>query len=129
MVKILVVEDDTAFRAFLAEVIKKNFKALVFEASNGEVALQRLESTNIDLVFLDIAMPIMNGYEFLKNVRANKRIKKLPVIILSANNERDLVGDLITLGIHDYMIKPLDYNVVKERIKKTLKLLGLLYEV
>lgn len=129
MVKILVVEDDTAFRAFLAEVIKKNFKAMVFEASNGEIALQRLESTNIDLVFLDIAMPIMNGYEFLKNVRANKRIKKLPVIILSANNERDLVGDLITLGIHDYMIKPLDYNVVKERIKKTLKLLGLLYEV
>jgi len=129
MVKILIVEDDTAFRAFLTEVIKKNFKALVFEASNGEVALQRLEATNIDLVFLDIAMPIMNGYEFLKNVRANKRIKKLPVIILSANNERDLIGDLITLGIHDYMIKPVDYNVVKERIKKTLKLLGLLYEV
>ena len=123
--KVLVVEDDSSVRTFLNRVMVKYFSAEVIEAENGKIGLEKLESEEIDFVFLDIAMPVMNGHEFLKEVRKNSKFKDLPVIIVSANSERELVGDLITLGITDYLVKPIEYRTVKARIENIIEPLGL----
>lgn len=123
--KVLVVEDDSSVRTFLNRVMVKYFSAEVIEAENGKIGLEKLESEEIDFVFLDIAMPVMNGHEFLKEVRKNSKFKDLPVIIVSANSERELVSDLITLGITDYLVKPIAYRTVKARIENIIEPLGL----
>ena len=123
--KVLVVEDDSSVRTFLNRVMVKYFSAEVIEAENGKIGLEKLESEEIDFVFLDIAMPVMNGHEFLKEIRKISKFKDLPVIIVSANSERELVGDLITLGITDYLVKPIEYRTVKARIENIIEPLGL----
>ena len=123
--KVLVVEDDSSVRTFLNRVMVKYFSAEVIEAENGKIGLEKLESEEIDFVFLDIAMPVMNGHEFLKEIRKISKFKDLPVIIISANSERELVGDLITLGITDYLVKPIEYRTVKARIENIIEPLGL----
>jgi len=123
--KVLVVEDDSSVRTFLNRVMVKYFSAEVVEAENGKIGLEKLESEEIDFVFLDIAMPVMNGHEFLIEIRKISKFKDLPVIIVSANSERELVGELITLGITDYLVKPIEYRTVKARVENIIEPLGL----
>src|SRR5690606_26538238 len=81
----------------------------ILKADNGQTALQVLnEHPDIDLVLMDIMMPVMNGYDCMKKIRQNQKFTNLPIIALTAKamkEDRDLC---IASGANDYISKPID---------------------
>jgi len=108
---ILLVDDDIRNTFALSAVLEKR-GLTVRAADNGEEALELLDehADKIDLVLMDIMMPVMDGYEATRKIREQKRFEKLPVIALTAKalkEDRDLC---IAAGASDYMTKPIDYD-------------------
>lgn len=115
---ILIIEDDTDIVELLKLYLEgNNFN--VYTASNGKVALQELKKNSIDLALLDIMMPEMNGYDFIKTVRGRK--DNLPIIILSAKSmDVDKILGL-NLGADVYLTKPFNPLEVIANINALLR--------
>lgn len=115
--KVLVVEDDK-----IAQIgIRKVLGALDFDielamAENGQEGLDyfdKSEAEGIDIVLLDLNMPVMNGFEFLSGIRQSNKFRDLPVIVhTTSDNEEDLKR-CRALGISGYFVKNVDYGVYK----------------
>ncbi len=118
--KLLIVDDEKLIREVIEEYAK-NEGYETTQAENGEIALNIILNENIDLVILDIMMPRLDGLAFLKEM---KKIKDIPVIILSARNEEydKLIG--FDLQADDYMTKPFSPKELMARIKAVLKRYG-----
>ena len=117
---ILLVEDDE----FLAELYATKLNLEGFEvslASDGEKGLKLIKEKNPDLVLLDIIMPKMDGFEVLKQIKADKKTKSIPVILLTNLSQKDEVKKGLELGAVDYLIKAhfMPSEVVK-KIKSAL---------
>lgn len=115
--KILIVDDEILIREVIKEyAILENFE--IEEASNGIEALEKINKNDYDVIILDIMMPKMDGYTFLKRM---KDIKNIPTIILSARSDEydKLVG--FDLGIDDYVTKPFSPKELIARIKALSK--------
>lgn len=114
---ILVVDDEKLIRDVIKEYLSKE-KYNVFEASDGQEAVEIVKKYNIDLVILDIMMPIMDGYKACELI---KNVKQVPVIMLSARQEEQdkLLG--FKLGIDDYVSKPFSPKELIARVKAVLK--------
>ncbi len=119
---ILLVEDD----AVDIMTIKRCFKQLnitneLLVATNGKMAfdilLNAIHPPHPCLVILDINMPIMNGLEFLNQIKKNAALKHIPVVILSSSKEEKDIMYCYTQGIAGYMLKPLEYDKFVESIR------------
>ena len=115
---VLLVDDDDAHRIFLRQAFAKKLNATVMEAKNGVEALRALEKLTPDVVMLDLWMPVMNGQDLLEKLRAEDRWKDVPVIIMSALRDKEIVQKLMKLKISDYMVKPITVDQLTERISK-----------
>ena len=118
--KILLVEDN-----FFNRIIAKDFLELwgceVIEATNGEEALDLLQvDSQIDLVLLDLQMPVMDGFETIKNIRNNKKWAALPVIALTAEVIGDIEDKVLESGMSDYLNKPFHPNDFLQKLTKHL---------
>ena len=106
--KILLVDDDMRNLFAISKVLKKK-EINVLKAENGKKALEVLaEEKNIELVLMDLMMPVMDGYEAIKQIRLQPGLSKLPIIALTA---KAMVGDReksIEAGANDYISKPVD---------------------
>ena len=124
---LLVVDDDRINRELLMHLFERDYK--VSTASGGREALDMLQETpDIDLVMLDIMMPLMSGLDVLGEIRESPATRDLPVILISAMaNTRDVVNGL-RLGANDYITKPVDVSVVVARVKTQLTVKRLLDE-
>ena len=118
--KILVVDDDEVARLLLRHVLTEQFECTVLEAQNGREGLSIVRKEAPDLVFLDVSMPVMDGVRMLKILRSDASHAELPVVILSAISEKPIVMQMMTLGISDYLLKPLDLETVVQRIEKII---------
>lgn len=117
MVTILVVEDNENTRILTEARLKRYYNVLT--AQNGEEALEIFYEKQIDLIVADIMMPIMDGYEMLKELRdANENV---PVLFLTAKSTFDDKKRGFDLGIDDYITKPIDYEELLLRIKALLR--------
>jgi CheY-like chemotaxis protein len=111
--RILIVEDDVRNVYALTNILEPR-GALVEIARNGEEALQKLEQSlnqpddHIDLVLMDVMMPVMDGLTATRHIRKNSNWQKLPVIALTAKAMPDDQQRCIEAGANDYMAKPLD---------------------
>lgn len=103
--KVLVVDDEEVIRKFLKIHLGK-LGYEVGEASDGEEAVGRLRRENFDLLISDVLMPKKNGWDLLKEVRANQNTKDLPVILLTAKNEDTDMFKGYGLGANYYLTKP-----------------------
>ncbi len=110
-VTILVV-DDIPLNVLLIQKMLGRFKFKVLIANNGQAALDIIASQQVDLVLLDLMMPGIDGYEVLRQLRANESTKPLPVVILSALNSSDDVTKGFQLGANDFITKP----IIMERL-------------
>lgn len=121
-ISILVVEDERRIRLMITKYLKSEGYASI-EASNGEEALAVLELQSVDLVILDVMMPVMDGWSCLRAIRDDN--EKLPVIMLTARGEEKdkLFG--FDLGVDDYITKPFSIKELMVRIKALLKRSGL----
>ena len=120
--KILVVEDNEINRAALCIILSSKYTVL--EAENGEQALSLLEKyrEGISLILLDIVMPVMDGYTFLKHLKADHRLNSIPVIVTTSNNsEADEVAAL-SHGATDFITKPYRAQVILHRAASIIRL-------
>ena len=118
---VLFVEDEDLAREILAKLLSKMFKNVI-TASNGSEGFNKFkaatESSNkIDLIISDINMPIVNGLDMLENIR--KIDKSVPVIFLTARNETNNILRAIDLNVTNYIIKPVQTNILIEKIADT----------
>jgi DNA-binding response OmpR family regulator len=114
---ILIVEDELRIRFLLRDyLMKEDFN--VFEASNGEEGLFIFSTQKIDLVLLDIMMPVMDGLTMLEKLRA---VSTVPVILLTAKGEEEDKLQGYDFGADDYMTKPFSPKVLIAKVKALLK--------
>ncbi len=119
--KILTVDDSKTIRMIVKKALK-SYNCTLFEAENGVEGLALMVKETLDLVILDITMPVMTGIEMLGKVRAQKELKDIPVIMLTAESGKENVTKVVMLGISDYMVKPFKGDELVERVQKILKL-------
>ncbi|MBP1995647.1 response regulator [Paenibacillus eucommiae] len=115
--KVLLVDDDLRNTFALSKILKQHGLEVVM-ADNGKMALEKLDSEQeVELVIMDIMMPIMDGYEAMRHIRKNPRFHKLPIIALTAkamsgDREKSIEG-----GANDYMTKPVDTDKLLSLIR------------
>ena len=117
---ILIVDDMLTLRQ-PARVTLEKAGYVVTEASNGQEALQELAQSRPDLILLDLLMPIMNGVEVLKHVRADVTLDDVPVIVLTAVASKWQMSHYIELGATDYLLKPFTPATLLERVNLVLR--------
>lgn len=106
MSTVLIVDDTTLNRVMMTEILKKNISDITFlEAENGEEALQQIYEKEIDLVILDLNMPIKDGYDVLKEIKEDDRYVDLPIIVNSSITDTEKVRYALSLGAVDYFVK------------------------
>jgi CheY-like chemotaxis protein len=105
MTTILIVEDYVVTQRVLSLTLR-NQGYYVVVANNGAEALQCLEEGPIDLVLSDIAMPVMNGLELLRRLRADERYSSLPVVMITASGQIEDRTTALSLGADGFMTKP-----------------------
>jgi len=117
---ILVVDDIEANRALLSRRLTRDGHR-VTTAEGGRQALDLLEADDFDLVLLDLMMPEINGFEVLARIKADPRLHRIPVIMISALDEVDSVVRCIEAGAEDYLPKPFNPVLLKARINAGLE--------
>ena len=116
-IKVLVVEDEEPLRMFLRVVFEK-LGMTVIEAGNGKEAMSCLgEHPNIALIFTDLKMPIMNGIQFIKSMRALRAAEGVPVVVMTAHTTPELIGTVKELGISAWLMKPSSKDKIVETVE------------
>ncbi len=118
---ILVVDDDEMNLHIARMILEKKLSCSVITATGGKQALEILERQFISLVLLDVLMPEMDGIETLEKIRSNEKFEDLPVIMLTATVDKDVIRKSINLGVTDYIKKPFLPNELLERVSKKLE--------
>lgn len=120
MLSALVIDDDEIVRLFMQRLLVRKFGFEVFLASDGIEGLSIIGQNKIDLIFTDINMPLMNGFEVVQAIKADNLLSSIPVVILSSHNERYMISKFLQFDIIDYILKPLDLDETTERLRKVL---------
>lgn len=117
---ILIVDDSKIVRRTLRYGLEINGHT-VDEASNGVDAFTKLWQNNFDLIFLDIEMPQMNGFQVLQKLQKDEHLKHIPVIVISANDDMSSTVRCIELGAIDYLNKPFNATLLNARVNSCLE--------
>lgn len=118
--RILVVDDSAANRNMLVRRLQRQGYSAE-EARSGPEALDRVAAENYDLVLLDLMMPVMDGFEVLARMKQDRRMRTIPVVMISALDEIDSVVRAIEMGAEDYLLKPFDPVLLRARIGALLE--------
>ncbi len=119
MPKVLVVDDTVSELEVLSRILQKaNIE--VIQATNGEDALAMILSEPPDLVVLDVIMPGMNGFEVIRELRANQKTEKLPVVFCSQKNTQIDYSWGLDMGADAYLSKPIDSQQFINTIQRFL---------
>jgi DNA-binding response OmpR family regulator len=109
---ILLVEDDVFLKKLLSKKFEKaDFTTLV--ATDGKDAVKQLESATPNLVILDLMLPNMSGFEVLKTIRENNKLRTVPVIVFSNLSDEESMQKCTNLGIKEYLVKS---NITPEEL-------------
>jgi CheY-like chemotaxis protein len=95
----------------------EDYGAEIIEAENGKVALEKLENEVVDLILMDIMMPVMDGYETIKHIRNIDKIKHIPIIATTAKSLKGDREKCMAAGANDYISKPIEYDILITLIK------------
>ncbi len=116
---ILVVEDNADMRAYIRSILSEFYH--VIEAGNGKEALDILNAHNIDFIISDLMMPIMDGMELSKRVKANFNISHIPFLMLTAKTSNETRIESFRIGVDEYLLKPFDDSLLLARIANILE--------
>lgn len=118
MNSILLVEDETIEREALKKIINENFDEVDFidEAFNSEMAIQKINNHNFDLIFMDIKIPGINGLELSKYVKEN--YENTSIVITTAHDEFDFAHTAIKINVDDFLLKPIRSEKIVDAVKK-----------
>ena len=116
----LVVDDFSTMRRIIKNSLNDLGYSNVTEADDGSTALPLLKGGQFDFLITDWNMPGMPGLELLRHVRADARLAKLPVLMLTAEAKREQIVEAVQAGVNGYVVKPFNAATLKEKIDKIL---------
>ena len=118
--QLLIVDDNKVNRQVLCKILSDNYEVL--EAENGMSALEILHNhyESISAVLLDLIMPVMDGYKVLEKMRSDMFLSKIPVIVTTANVDRDTEIKALSLGANDFLLKPYKPAIILHRLANTI---------
>lgn len=99
--------DDIPLNLLLVQKMLSRFNFRIKTAANGQQALDAVAEEKPDLILLDLLMPIMDGFEVIKNIRANPATADIQIVILSALNSNDDIAKGFNVGANDFIMKPI----------------------
>lgn len=114
--KILVVDDFSTMRRIIKNILREIGYHNVEEAEDGAKALEKLKLTPFDFVVTDWNMPNMPGIELLKEIRKDPELKAIPVLMVTAESQKENVVQAVEAGVNNYIVKPFTATALKERI-------------
>ncbi|NTW63380.1 MAG: response regulator [Chlorobiaceae bacterium] len=115
--KTALVADDSAINRMAVKNILQRGGLTVMEAKNGQEAIDTLENHSCDLLLIDIQMPVLDGLEATRRIRAAKRdYRDIPIICLSGDCDRETIRRAMASGMNDYLVKPVDSKVLLQKI-------------
>ena len=112
---ILLVEDFEDTRLFMRRQLEDQ-GFIVFEAEDGQVAVDTAIRENPDVILMDLTLPLMDGFTATKLIRQHEQLKNVPIIAVTAHQEDDFRNDAKASGFDAYVIKPIDANWLRELI-------------
>lgn len=122
--KILVVDDFSTMR----RIVKNQLRELGFsdmeEAEDGGAAFQLLQSKRFDFVVTDWNMPGVTGLELLKKIRADEKLKSLPVLMVTAEAKREQIVEAAQSGVNGYVVKPFNAVTLQGKIERIFERIG-----
>jgi CheY-like chemotaxis protein len=119
--RVLLIDDSNTIRNFVGDMLQK--KGLeVFLAENGLQGEEVAEEVKPDLILCDIEMPVKDGFETCKSIRKNKKLKDVPIVVLTAQKSQESFTKAIASGADDYLLKPFKENDLLLKLKKHLVL-------
>ncbi|MBZ5727475.1 MAG: response regulator [Acidobacteriia bacterium] len=118
---LLVADDNRLSRELIREVLE-SADCRVMEAANGQEALARLKETDLDLVLLDLEMPVKDGFAVLAAIRNNPRFSGLPVMAVTAKAMQTDRDRIVGAGFDAYIIKPINSAELRRQVNELLSL-------
>lgn len=119
--KFLVVDDFSTMRRIVKNLLNELGYANVQEADDGNTALPMLKSGDFDFLITDWNMPVLPGLALLKEVRADPKLAKLPVLMVTAEAKREQIVEAAQAGVSGYIIKPFTAQTLSEKLAKILQ--------
>lgn len=118
MAKVLIVDDAAFMRMQMTDILQKGGHEVIGQAENGQVAVEQFKKLKPDLVTMDITMPVMDGIDALKGIKAFDPNAK--VIMCSAMGQQSMVVNAIQAGAKDFVVKPFQPDRVLHAISKLI---------
>jgi two-component system chemotaxis response regulator CheY len=116
--KILVVDDHESMRRIEKQILNDLGYPNVDMADDGTTALPMLQAGNYDFVISDWNMPKMEGLELLKAIRADAKLTKTPVLLVTAESKKEKIIEAVKAGVNDYVVKPFNAEIIKAKIAR-----------
>ena len=119
---ILIVDDMVMMRVLMRRFLQQSGFTRVLDAENGQLGLDALHAQKVDLVLLDIQMPVLDGYQTLERIKADPSLQDVCVIIVTAVEEIESVARCIEMGADDYMPKLFNPILLNAKMQTSLEL-------
>ena len=119
MKKTILLIDDFQNTLFVTEMTLQNdYKIL--KAKSGQEAMDIMKNNIPDLIITDYNMPVMNGYDLVKEIKKNPDFKRIPIFVLSTETKQELKAQILELGVTAWIQKPFKLDILKQLIKKAI---------
>ena len=119
--KILIVDDMATMRRIVKTVLKQLGFSNITEAENGEEGLQKLRAEEFHFVVSDWNMPVMTGIDMLRAIRADEKLKPIPVLMVTAEAQQHNLVEAVQAGVSNYIVKPFTAETMQEKLAKIFK--------
>jgi len=119
--KILVVDDMSTMRRIVRNILKQLGFGNVEEAENGQEGLQKLQADAYGFVVSDWNMPVMTVIDMLRAIRADDKLKHIPVLMVTAEAQKENLVEAIQAGVSNYIVKPFTAETMQEKMAKIFK--------
>jgi two-component system chemotaxis response regulator CheY len=120
-IKYLVVDDFSTMRRIVKNLLQELGYQNVQEADDGKTAWPMLQTGSFDFVITDWNMPLMPGLDLLKAIRADEKLKSLPVLMVTAEAKREQIVEAVQAGVSGYVVKPFTAEILKQKLDKILQ--------
>ena len=117
-IKVLVVDDMSTMRRIVKNVLRQIGFTDIMEAENGQDALTKLRAGGFGLVVSDWNMPVMQGIDLLRAVRADAELKTLPFLMVTAEAQKENLILAVQAGVSNYVVKPFTAEILKGKLEK-----------
>ena len=114
--KIMVVDDVFTMRRIVKNILTQLGFTNVDEAENGQEALAKMKGDHFGFVVSDWNMPVMNGIDLLRAIRADAELKSIPVLMVTAEAQKENINEVVQAGASNYVIKPFTAETLRDKI-------------